>query len=943
MNTHINYDLGGSFKCDLYNKDGFVSSTDWFSNFITPTGLMMPLTYAFADCFRYLSLGASTTQSSGCVLNNGGLGQTGLVMPYLNYVSTEGSQSAQYIDWRGYATGANLETSACGTVIDLSGPRLFRAWRIPTGGESVFINEAAGGLTIEELMVSPSSGSDPLGKYAFSRVIRNLFIPNGYSTIISYQLRINLKNTGVTIFSGGTFSTGNADTTNDANLVAVWASLSGYYRQVYNGLRYIDALGATYIPKYGDCLEPASRLAAQSIWYLSPDNSQFDVSVSGGQPRNVTDSYNADGLSKSITSLETKNLDVYTLGTAPYAVRQEAYNNDNPIVKGAYPASAPLGVVEANLRVGSDTAGGPCVIPKVNNYKDVGITLNYQKTATPEAYAISYATPGSLGFSSAYADFGKKNVVSSPISKLPIVMTGDNLITGRRKTVTRKAVFSPISSLGYNTRFGSLVYAFNYDTALPAGGKTYFPMIDCLFYDTSGRAQMPHYRFITGLNLSSRGTGILSCHLFLTGNTMGNIYRFVDRNTYRGDGGNLLTHPNLSLIAWQNPEATVFKYSGLNTAGSIDPNAYGYTGILSVSGLLDAGFTSHTGWGSVYGTVVDSGFYDYRYDLGLTDHSLAALAEPTSTGQLYWKTIDGDHKISLAFTGLKYYHPNIGYSFADTGWFGTRNQIIQKIDFEMVNSADWGTSRSNSYFQKSVTGTNNTDKYIGYFLTTKQFDSSVTPDVVAIKDICIGGEDISITGYIISRANAVAGANLKGTVASSVPSQERLLFIPQISGFTLNSFTGCRRVSTLFSGISDRGYPNGTGDGPINSIKPGEILNVLFSGASGTKTAYLTYISGTYNSANLYGHSYLSGVVSITDFCPPIGTPSHLENSGQDYGWRLSPNFTEPTYYGDDIPTINFGGQYPALSLDNGLEMYLTLSWQSNCGSATPCNNPPDA
>ena len=941
MNAHINYELGGSFKCDLYNKDGFVSSTDWFNNFITPTGLMMPLNYAFADCFRYLSIGSSTAQSEG-TKDLSKLGETGVRIPHTVYeVTNDKTQPGQYIDWRAYATGSVAESSFCGTIIDKNGPHFYRAWRIPSGGDDIFIqNTSAGGLTISELMVSPSSGTDPIGKYAFSRVQRSLFIPNGYSTIISYQLRINLKNTGVTTFGKGTFATGDAEVLNDANLIETWANLSGYYRQVYNGLRYVDSYGATYIPKYGDCLEPSSFNMAKALWYLSPDNSQFDVSSSGGEAPSIADSYKSDGLARAITELDMTSADAYNMSsTLSYSDKQKIYNDNHPELNTNLPSPdvLPLGTPEANLRAGGPSSYSMSV-PRIDNYKNVGKTINYQTKANPESEAISYATPGVLGFSSNYSDFGRKIVTSSQTVKLPIQMTGQNLITGRKKTINRKSIFAPVSSLGYNTRFGSLVFAYN-SSAVVAPNRVYYPMIDCLFYDSSGRALMPHYRFITGIHLDERGTGVLNCQLYLTGGAGGNIYRYIPYTTFRGDSNNLFNHPLLSNLAWSGGENNL-KYSGLNAAGNINANVSGTTGVLNnISGLGLGTFSNYTGWGAVYGTVVNSGFYDLKYDIGLADHSLVALSEPASTGQLYWKTINEAGKINLAYSGLKYYDPDLGFAFSDTGWYSSNRQVIKKIDFEAIQSGNWNiiTNSLNPNFVKNVTGLQSQPNYLGYFLTTKQFSGTV---VNAATDVCIGAGDY-LTGYIIARTGALAnGGDLKGTVYSAgIPNPQRLQFFPMISGYTLNSVPGCRRVYSLFTGLSDRGYPDGTG----GFIRAGDELNVFFTGISGgTKSIYLTYISGNSATANLTGYSFLSGNVYTTNFCAPHGYPSHQETSGNAYGWKLSPNFNEPTYYGTGLPAINFGGQYPALSLDNGLEMYLTLSWQSPCGNADPttCNEP---
>lgn len=57
--------LQGQFKFDLYDKSGnLLKSSDYVNNFITQSGLMYPMHFAFADCFRFLSIGDSDVQNS---------------------------------------------------------------------------------------------------------------------------------------------------------------------------------------------------------------------------------------------------------------------------------------------------------------------------------------------------------------------------------------------------------------------------------------------------------------------------------------------------------------------------------------------------------------------------------------------------------------------------------------------------------------------------------------------------------------------------------------------------------------------------------------------------------------------------------------------------------------------------------------------------------------
>jgi len=78
MKTSVEYGLQGQFKVDIYNQSGdLIDTTDYFSNFITPTGLDYPYTYNFADCFRFLSLGVGT--SSNTMTTTGLQGDTSVI------------------------------------------------------------------------------------------------------------------------------------------------------------------------------------------------------------------------------------------------------------------------------------------------------------------------------------------------------------------------------------------------------------------------------------------------------------------------------------------------------------------------------------------------------------------------------------------------------------------------------------------------------------------------------------------------------------------------------------------------------------------------------------------------------------------------------------------------------------------------------------------------
>lgn len=657
MKANIEYGLQGAFKVDLYSGKTLMESTDYFSNFITPTGLLYPNVYAFADCFRFLSIG-----SDGNTPNRGGLntgtypnGTTGLGSPHYVYGTSAGNQSGVWIDWRGYETGSQGGgASACGTKITADGVRLFRAWSIPTGAEDITIQQTGGlsGLSIEEFMVSPSSGANATGKYAFSRVLRKIFIPNGYRAIVTYQLKVNVQNTGATFFNSGTFATGNAEVGTDLSLIKEWGRLSGYYKQVYHGLRCIDPAGVTFIPKYGDGLEPSCKNISSLAFYLSPDNSQFDISSSGGFPTSETEAYQADGLMGLVGAKDGLNMEVFAWDMENLANPATVYLDENPPIK----ASIPEEVTPKNIRLGSN--GEYLKLPKLSNYQnyaDDNTQFNYQVRQDPANSKISFATPGNSGWSNSVENYGQRAVFSTKTVQIPYKYTGANALSGRSKTVTRKSFFSPVSSLGYNTRFGSLVYAFRTVNG-GAGDREYYPIIDSLFCDTSGRTTMRHYRIISGIELTNRGKGISECYVNIknkNGKTWTNINRLKNRLTFQGpivDGEIDENHPIIQHDL-SNPDDISGHYVFSGAKNDTD-------------GGYDA--TYQWGYGAIYG-ITAKNWEDDEWDCGLVDHSMTKRTKPDNTGTLYWPDVRAGNELILEFTGVKFYCPdgdNAGMSYA---------------------------------------------------------------------------------------------------------------------------------------------------------------------------------------------------------------------------------------------------------------------------------------
>ena len=142
-----NLKLHGQFKFDLYSKNGEkISSSEYVDNFITNSGVMYPYHFAFADCFRFLSIGEGTAQNSIAAPATTGLD---IAISEFSYI---GGRSA----WAGgkessYYTIPGNFGAGCGFSNNPSGVSLFRQWSLPDNVGGGFATER----TFQEFMVSP--------------------------------------------------------------------------------------------------------------------------------------------------------------------------------------------------------------------------------------------------------------------------------------------------------------------------------------------------------------------------------------------------------------------------------------------------------------------------------------------------------------------------------------------------------------------------------------------------------------------------------------------------------------------------------------------------------------------------------------------------------------------------------------------------------------------
>lgn len=183
-----NISLEGEYTVTIRDRLGNIKKTIGpHKNFITSMGLSYPYTYAFADCFRYMSLGYSGTQNTITGTGAGTMGDWGtvtLIDPEPKY-SFVGCRS-QEID----ADHASSQYVAAGYREHSSGVSLNRRWSVPFDEAGMPAN-----ITFREVMLTPGrpaiTGMDPsLVDYGYSATNGNavFYINKVYDPDKSWKL-----------------------------------------------------------------------------------------------------------------------------------------------------------------------------------------------------------------------------------------------------------------------------------------------------------------------------------------------------------------------------------------------------------------------------------------------------------------------------------------------------------------------------------------------------------------------------------------------------------------------------------------------------------------------------------------------------------------------------------------------------------------------------------
>ena len=738
MKANTEYGLEGAFKVDTFDgKGSLVNTTDYFSNFITASGLNYPLTKHFAECFRFLSIGNSNSFNS--------IDTTGLLGQPTSFKVVDALNGASY----GTQNTADLgpvyySKENCGSFIHRDGPTYYRAWKIPSGENSVLDED----VTFKEFVVAPSSGGDKSGNAAFSRVPREVTLKSGASAIISYRLKMKTQSTGINYLTG--FDISQADM-EDGELVTLWSTgTTGHYRQVYHGLAAIDINGNTFIPKFGDAMEPACRNFDKLSAYFSPDNSQFDCSTTGGGG-SLSNSYKADGL----------------LNVAFGHDYSEVIIEGNPVTykfKSETLSSHPATDIKNYLK---DIRYKAVKDPDYLDFSGDHIIANYDATFSDTN--LSVASPGKLGYNTELVDFRNKVTFSSQIA--PLRFNPNSGQQQRKKTITRRATFTPVKSYGYNTRYGSFVYAFK-------NGSDYWPVVDCLFSNNSGQLLMDHFREITGVHFNSKGSGVsdvsgrmvLSPESFgkfnygLLVNSSGLLTGFVKDSNYLNNLYDISLAPH-KLTDLKEPSATgklyyptsatennlvSIKFNDLHFfakgLGTISSGVYNFTPTTQLiadfkfSGLKSSGTSGEalttylTGSNTlaVADSAVSGGFYITSGQSFTTGSEAAARALSGSLANYTLSYFSGSlYSGDIFFTGFSVVvTPNSGFIIDVTGqdYLITAQRVTSFFDtgdfMSSLLKRGSGISLPNSEFNVRFSGkdTSNNDLYLTYLSNIKAND-----------------------------------------------------------------------------------------------------------------------------------------------------------------------------------------------------------------------------
>ena len=645
-------------------------------------------------------------------------------------------------------------------------------------------------------------------------------------------------------------------------------------------------------------MEPMYANCPNFSVYMSPDYSQFAVSQFGSSGISELSAYNSFGLAANYTQLASAlggDFNISSSAENSFPSNPEVYFNSGGSVGigGANPPSSVSNItLPQNIHLGQGAGGSNGYLLPINNYSGNTITnFTYQSKGFVSPIAsqipVAFATPGAAGFDYVNnVNYGQKAIYSTPMRRLPY----SGIANSRSQSVTKRASFSPIQSMGYNSRYGSMTFGSLVD---PANG-IFEPYVDFLFFDTSGRGvDMPHYRIVPDIYLLNRGSGVASVRFDITGtNGIAFSPKFFNVSGFMGPGTSELN----SGIDYSNSLIQSNIIYGQNT-----PSGYVLPGqVLNLSVTGDESYNNGTGWGAVYGIIVSSGFYTSPLDLCLIDHNawsgsrfvgfsgdngVGVIPSPSGDNkQLYWP-VKGSG-LGLRITGLSYYLNGYG-SFPDSGDYLANGNYQMIGDIVYTGAALLGTDfPTNDLYQYTGLGSNNNGDQLIYFTSNGTTPLSVANFSTLANPLCLQvffPKPIEVyTGNLFTGHNNLSSWTGVGSIFSGIT-----------SGFTYsgNTFSGSGQyfsgITSGFSGTLAGGFSL-TGN---NSYGSGDYISGGFSYFSGSGRNFVgTGFGGIYHPFpyDLTGkYSWVSGSMDIfSGFC------SGFSGTGLDFSGTINSFYT---------------------------------------------------
>ena len=635
-------------------------------------------------------------------------------------------------------------------------------------------------------------------------------------------------------------------------------------------------------------------------------------------------------------------------------IRDSKYSSPGSSVTETSDDDLPLAEYPFDIRLGG--AGGR-EINLLSNTNYTGILPSfsyYSKNVVNARLAdVSFATPGYVGFDDVnYLNYGQRAIFSSYLKRNPIdtgmYQTGallpDNATPNpwqRVKKSTRFARISPIQSLGFNSRYGSMVLAYlpNPPSVSLAGGTAY---VDYLFFDSSGRsARTPHYRLIPDVYFVERGSGVSNGFVTITGNGVdyspnSPIQRINGLRLCMGPG--VATSTNSSGInidsSWHfNQNNNYAGYGGrsvLCPGTNVPSNCQGRS---DTNANYNNTYTADVGWGAVYGFLynypaastyalpMDTCLIDVPAQGNFVSDNGGNIPNPTGDySKLCWPFPGSPINLQVLVTGMSYFSPLFNTNIQDP------NDLVQNNGYQ--------------YFSDIISGGNSVSGAYQSFSSLRFFGQGTYSG--AWIDISLNNNPVNSYTISASSSPALTGLSLLPSdinnfiysTGSYIGSQTGIysgFYSGKYSDYSTGIHTG------IYSGTYvATGFYTGIYTGLYVGIYTGFYTGTYTGLYSGTHTGHGTY-TGSYTGLFTGNPIFDSGMyLSATQWKKPSGMIHHVESCNYYYrndysimstGCRLLPNYASGNNTGTNHYDPMRGGSYPGMSMENGMELFFDLTW----------------